>query len=146
MAYMFYVIEKSIGDTISDVINQGQFKYYSIPFLNGGVTIRVEVFSGRVWCYASDTERNPDSSSYIWRLFISEYDDSYIDPSSLERPAGTVLYIAIEGDDTTNNFTLNSTIGDTSLTGIFSHYNRHGYHNLESFDNRYQQWHIRYNC
>lgn len=60
-------------------------------------------------------DRNPDSSNYIWQLFISEYGDSYIDPSSLERPAGAVLYVAIEGDGTTNNFTLNSTIGDTSL-------------------------------
>ena len=122
MCYGLYIIgyslEKSIGEYSSAVISQGQFGYYSIPFLNGGVTIRVEVFSGRVWCYASDMDRNPDSSNYIWRLFISEYGDSYIDPSSLERPAGAVLYVAIEGDDTTNNFTLNSTTGDTSLTSI----------------------------
>lgn len=113
-----FFIDKPIGEHVSDVINQGQFRYYSIPFLSGGVTIRVEVFSGHVWCYASDTERNPDSNNYIWRLFISEYEDSYVDPSSLERPAGTLLYIAIEGDDMSNNFTLNSTIGDTSIAGI----------------------------
>ena len=27
---------------------------YIFPFLTGGVTIRVEVFRGGVWCYASD--------------------------------------------------------------------------------------------
>ena len=106
----------AIGNQLSDFIGSGQFRYYILPFLSGGVTIRVEVFRGGVWCYASDTNRNPSSGNYIWRLFISEYGDSYIDPRSLNRVAGAFLFIAIEGMDTNNDFALNSTIGDTSIT------------------------------
>ena len=73
------------------------------------------MFRGGVWCYASDTNRNPSSRDYIWRLFISEYNDSFIDPTSLERTPGTYLFIAIEGTAVTNDFTLNSTMDDTSI-------------------------------
>ena len=109
--------EVAIGDSISDSIGSGQFRFYIFPFLSGGVTVRVEVFRGGVWCYASDTNRNPSSRDYIWRLFISEYDDSFIDPSSLDRTAGSLLFIAIEGTQATNSFTLNTTTGDTSIAG-----------------------------
>ena len=91
---------------------------YIFPFLTGGVTIRVEVFRGGVWCYGSDTNRNPSSGDYIWRLFISGYNDSYIDPRSLGRVAGPYLFIAIEGINPANDFSLNSTSGDTSIAGI----------------------------
>ena len=110
-------IEVAIGNPVSDSIGSGQFRFYIFPFLSGGVTIRVEVFRGGVWCYASDTNRNPSSRDYTWRLFISEYDDSFIDPSSLGGTAGSLLFVAIEGAQATNSFTLNTTIGDTSIAG-----------------------------
>ena len=103
-----------------DLISRGQFRFYIFPFLSGGVTIRVEAFSGGVWCYASDTNRNPNSGDYIWRLYISEYNDSFIDPASLGRAAGTFLFVAIEGTDLSNDFSLNSTMGDTSIASKFT--------------------------
>ena len=109
--------EVAIGNPVSDSIGSDQFRFYIFPFLSGGVTIRVEVFRGGVWCYASDTNRNPSSRDYTWRLFISEYDDSFIDPSSLGRTAGSLLFVAIEGVQATNSFTLNTTTGDTSIAG-----------------------------
>ena len=112
---VFLVSEVAIGNQLSDSIGIGQFRYYIFPFLTGGVTVRVEVFRGGVWCYASDTNRNPNGRDYTWRLFISEYNDSYIDPTSLGRAAGAFLFIAIEGMDINNDFTLNSTTGDTSI-------------------------------
>ena len=112
--------EVAIGNPVSDSIGSGQFRYYIFPFLSRGVTIRVEVSRGGVWCYASDTNRNPSSRDYIWRLFISEYDDSFIDPSSLDRTAGSLLFIAIEGTQVTNSFILNTTTGDTSIAGKFT--------------------------
>ena len=115
---LMYILEVSIGGPLSDSIGSGQFRYYIFPFLTGGVTIRVEVFRGGVWCYGSDTNRNPSSRDYIWRLFISGYNDSYIDPRSLGRVAGPYLFIAIEGINPANDFSLNSTSGDTSIAGI----------------------------
>ena len=100
---------------MSDSISSGQFRFYIFPFLTVGVTVRVEVFRGGVWCYASDTNRNPNSRDYIWRLYISEYNDSYIDPTSLGRTAGSFLFIAIEATGVSNDFMLNSTMADTSI-------------------------------
>ena len=107
----------TIGGPVFDSIGGGGFRYYVFPFLSGGVTIRVETFRGGVWCYASDRNRNPSSRDYIWRLYISGYNDSYIDPRSLGRVAGLYLYIAIEGISPVNDFSLNSTMGDTSIAG-----------------------------
>ena len=105
----------AIGDPVYDSIGGDQSRYYIFPFLSVGVTVRVEVFRGGVWCYASDTNRNPSSVDYTWRLYILEYNDSFIDPASLGTTAGTYLFIAIEGLDTNNDFSLNSTTGDTSI-------------------------------
>lgn len=106
----------TIGSPVSDTITSDQFRYYIFPFPVEGITIRVEVFSGQVWCYGSDIERNPNSDDYIWRLSISGYDDTYIDTASLGRTPGAFLYVAIEGVSLSNEFTLNSTVGDTSIT------------------------------
>ena len=109
----------TIGNPVYDSIVSGQFRYYIFPFLSGGVTVRVETFRGGVWCYASDTNRNPSNVDYIWRLYISEYNDSYITPSSLGRTAGPLLFVAIEGTEATNDFLLNSTTGDTSIARMY---------------------------
>ena len=128
------IAEVAIGNAVSDSIGNGQFRFYIFPFLSGGVTVRVEVFRGGVWCYASDTNRNPSSRDYIWRLYISEYDDSFINPSSLDRMAGSLLFVAIEGTQATNSFTLNTTTGDTSIASksIFNKFN-FLYHSMTSY-------------
>ena len=110
--HLFYSSDVIIGSPVSDTITSGQFRYYIFPFPIEGITIRVEVFSGQVWCYGSDIERNPSSYNYLWSLFISGYDDTYI-----ERTPGEFLFVAIEGISLSNNFTLNSTVGDTSIAG-----------------------------
>ena len=107
--------EISIGNPIYDSIDGGHFRYYIFPFMSGGVTVRVEVFRGGVWCYGSDTNRNPNSGNYIWRLFISEYNDTFIDPTTIGRTPGAYLFIAIEGYAVSNDFSLNSTMNDTSI-------------------------------
>ena len=130
----------SIGDPIYDSIGGGGSRYYIFPFLSGGVTVRVEVFRGGVWCYASDTNRNPSSVDYIWRLYITEYNDSFIDPTSLGGTAGTFLFIAIEGIDTSNDFKLNSTSGNTSIAGSVLYHEDDNFIFITSFHHRYQYW------
>ena len=104
---------------MSNSVGRGLFRYYALPFLREGLTIRVDVSVGEVWCYASDVERNPNRDNHIWSFLITEYNDTNIDPGSLGREAGHTLFIAIEGINPSNNFTLNSTSGDTSITGIY---------------------------
>ena len=104
------------GYPVTGSIGSGQFKYYHIPFESRGVTIEVEVFRGEVWCYSSDTNYNPNSRNYLWRLFISMYNDTYVNPRFLRRAPGTTLFISILGVNINNDFRLNTMIGDTSTT------------------------------
>ena len=56
--------------------------------------------------------------SYIWTLVITGYDDAFLDPSRLGRTSGSTVYVALQGVNAVNQFTLNTTIGDTSIRGI----------------------------
>ena len=97
---------------------QDRFVYYFIPFSSSGATVRIEARAGGIRCYASDTNRRPSSTSYVWSLVITDYADSFLDPSTLGRTPGSTVYIALQGINAMNTFTLNTTIGDTSIQGI----------------------------
>ena len=99
-------------------IAQDRFVYYFRPFSSSGVTIRIDALVGGIRCYASDTDRRPNSRSYVWTLVITDYDDSFLDPSTLGRTPGSSVYIALQGINAANTFTMNTTIGDTSIEGM----------------------------
>ena len=99
-------------------VGQNRFVYYFIPFSSRGVTIRIDALVGGIRCYASDTNRRPSSTSYVWTLVITDYDDSFLDPSTLGRTPGSNVYIALQGINAVNTFTMNTTIGDTSIQGV----------------------------
>ena len=104
----------NIGEAVSGYCDNGQFRFYILPFLTEGVTIRVEVSIGEVWCYVSTTDQNPHNESYTWKFFISDYNDFTFSPGAANAES---LFLAIEGLDSTNNFILNSTTGNTAITG-----------------------------
>ena len=110
--------ELTIGTLVRGNLPQGRSVIYFLPFPSNGLTIRVEAITGTVQCYASDTSQRPNSLDYVWTLTISDYDDVFIDPSSLGRTQGSTLYITLEGSNTNNNYTLNTTYGNTSITGL----------------------------
>ena len=95
-----------------------RFLYFSFPFSSSGITIRIDAFVGGIRCYASDTNPRPSSMDYIWTLVITGYGDAFLDPSRLGRTPGSRVYVALQGVNAVNSFTLNTTIGDTSIQGI----------------------------
>lgn len=109
--------ELTIGTLVRNTLQQGRSIIYFVPFPSSGLTVRIEAITGTIRCYASDTNQRPNAMDNVWTLLISEYDDAFLDPSSLGRTPGTTLYITLEGVDTSNEFTLNTTYGDTSITG-----------------------------
>ena len=112
------LVELAIGTFVNSSVVQNRVAYYFVPFTSSGITIRIEALIGDIRCYASDTNRRPSSSSYVWTLLITEYDDSFLDPSVLGRSPGSTLYIALQGVNPVSNFTMNTTIGDTSIQGV----------------------------
>lgn len=98
---------------VSSSLTYGQRLYYQYGFSSSGLTIRLTVSSGYVICYASDLIQNPnDDQGYVWRVTSSGFIDVFLDPSSLNRPTGTTLYVALEGSSSSSSFTLSATSGD----------------------------------
>ena len=107
--------ELSYETPVNDSIINGEFRFYIIPFRSEGVTVRVEIFDGGVLCYVSYSNRNPNSEDYNWRLEISEYDDLYVSQASLGGIFQNFVFVAINGTELTNNFSIISTTKDTTL-------------------------------
>lgn len=111
------MIEITIGNPTGDSVSSGQFKFFELPFPDEGVTIRLEVQQGTVICYASDRIRNPNENDYDWKIETDDYIDAYLDPSSLGRPAGNYVFVSLQGVQSINTFSLDTTSGDTSISG-----------------------------
>lgn len=112
------VSELTIGGFINTTVAMDRFLYFSFPFSSSGITIRIDALVGGIRCYASDTNPQPSSMNYVWTLVITGYDDVFLDPSRLGRTPGSTVYVALQGVNAVNSFTLNTTIGDTSIQGI----------------------------
>ena len=98
---------------MSNSLISGERLYYEFAFATNGVTLRLNVTTGTIICYASDLIQRPnEEQGYVWMVTISAYLDVFLDPGSLNRPAGSSLYITLEGSQTSNNFNLNSSTGD----------------------------------
>lgn len=128
MIQILFFSELSFGYPVNDVISIGQLRYYIVPFRAGGVTVRVEVFSGEVECYVSYINRNPNSEDYNWRLFVLEYDDLYIDRISWGSTVRNFVFVAVNGTEFANNFTIISTMGDTTVRSKHHHAKISHYH------------------
>ena len=91
----------------------GERVYYRFNFPSTGLTIRLNVGVGYIVCYASDSNQNPNAvQGYDWRVETSGYIDTFIDPTLLGRPAGQYVYISLEGSQSSNSFSVNSSSGD----------------------------------
>ena len=103
----------SLDVDVSNSLTSGQRMYYQFVFGSNGVTVRLTVSSGTVICYASDLIQNPnDEQGYVWKVTSSGFVNVFLDPSSLNRPVGSTLYVALEGSSSSNSFTLSATSGD----------------------------------
>ena len=94
--------------------------YYRFPFPTNGLTFVLEISVGSVICYASNSLQNPGRKyGYIWRVEADSYNDSYIDPSTIQGTVGAYIYIGIDGRsiNSNNTFVLTTTGGDASTKG-----------------------------
>ena len=109
----------SLGSAVSASIARGVIKYYSVPFVSGGITLRLDVTVGYITCYASDTIRNPGPSNYVWLINTRGYADGFIDPTQFGRSGTRFIYIALVGNNLLNTYVLNSTAGNFSSQGSY---------------------------
>ena len=103
----------STNTTSTNTVGKGERVYYQFDFPGNGVTITLNVTFGYIVCYVSDRYRNPnEAQGYDWRVEVSGYSNTFLDPSLLSRTPGPIVYISIEGNYSSNQFTLGNIEGD----------------------------------
>lgn len=121
-------VASAIGDVAQafmGTLQQNQVAFFQFTLPEEGLTLRLEVQTGLVVLYASNKIQNPNEAFYDWRLETRTSADVYISPDDLEESSSltkrqvlqslnTTIFISIEGQSGINNFTLNTTYGDTS--------------------------------
>lgn len=109
----------TLGVSVTGTLVYKEVVYYQFPFPNAGLTFVLEISEGSVICYASNSLQNPGRKyGYTWRVVADSYNDSYVDPSTIQGTIGSYIYIGIDGRNVSNNsFTLTATAGDTSTKG-----------------------------
>ena len=107
-------MQTAVDFALSSSVGSGELQYYQYPFPSNGLTVTLNVGTGRVYCYVSVTIQNPnEAQGYDWKVEATGYTDVFIDPLLVGGSAGEYVYVGIEGLATSgSNFTLNTTSGD----------------------------------
>ena len=102
-----------IGQPFISTLEQNQTAYFQYTLPEEGLTLRLEVETGLIVCFASNRIENPNEALYDFRVETNSSADVYISLDDLQGNS-SIIYISIEGRSGRNNFTLNTTSGDTT--------------------------------
>lgn len=102
-------------------IDDETYSFYSLPFLQDGVTLKVNVTVGSILISASVDKRNPTSDNGNWIFNIGSYEEIFLHRNDLQQfYDGPVVFVAVYGQNETNS-TFNIAIFPT--TGTYNHLN-----------------------
>ena len=123
----------SISEPLTTSLSMGESRLLQYPFPNEGITLKIDVTLGQILVQGSFTIRNPTSLTADFSVTsTSSGIDYFISPglyqsytgdlqTSRQRPqTGNItanVYLSIEGQQTNNTFSLNTTFGDTTSGG-----------------------------
>ena len=84
------------------------------------MTLSLFLTTGSVVLYASDINQSPSTlGGYVWRLQSSGYSEIFLNPSTLGRPAGDFVAIALQGNTIpSSGFIIQVDSGNTLSTGL----------------------------
>ena len=113
-------IDIDIGQSITVAVRGRRTNYYALPFILGGITLRVDVSEGYFHCYASDTIRNPSPGNHVWTIYTGNYANVFIDPAQFGRSGSRYIYVALEAYTVLNYNNVHSSCQLSSISGNFS--------------------------
>ena len=126
MCYLVCVVPSTLSSDqpsmTSSVLGEGVVEYYRVRIPDEGLTLKVDVTSGRVLICGSVSNQNPncrDPSSYEWRCEAVDYCDIHLrdENNRKRRQTGTTfMFITVEGVDRNNEVILNTTMGDETVS------------------------------
>ena len=103
----------SLNTPVTGTANNGEVKYYNLPFHSSGITFRLDVFQGSVDAFASYTTDAPNTQrGYNWRVQTTIYDDLFFSPAP-----GSMVYVALQGIQSSNSFRIGAVAQDFTTTG-----------------------------
>ena len=122
LLFFCFHIASAIGEIAEPFIStleQNQVAFFQFILPEDGLTLRLEVRIGLVVLFASNKIQNPNEAFYDWKLETSSSADVYISlegitKQQIQQFVNTTIFISIRGQSGVNNFTLNSTSGDTT--------------------------------
>ena len=108
-----------IAEPFISTLEQNQVAFFQFNLPEEGLTLRLEVRIGLVVLFASNKIQNPNEAFYDWKLETSSSADVYISLEGITKQqvlqsVNSTIFISIKGQSGVNNFTLNSTSGDTT--------------------------------
>ena len=115
LLFFLYIVPASVSlnTPVTGTANNGEVKYYNIPFHSSGITFRLDVFQGSVVAYASDVTEAPNTQrGYNWTVQNATYDDVFFSPA----PGGTV-YVTLQGIQNSNSFRVGALAQNFTTTG-----------------------------
>ena len=111
-------------------LDEGENIRYEFPLPEDGVTLKMCVQNGQVNCYASTEITTPNSALHDYKLEVKAQspgmeacDDVYIqqptesrdrDRRAVIEKSNTTLFMTLTGMDEYNEFSFNTTLGDTT--------------------------------
>ena len=130
VCYDFVHVAPAIGEVTQafmGTLEQNQKAFFQFALTEEGLTLKLEVQVGFIVLFASSKIQNPNGAFYDWRLETRSSADVYISQDDLDETSSVAkrqvlqssnstinVYISIEGQSGINNFTLNTTYGDTT--------------------------------
>ena len=116
-----------VGEAVTSSLTQGEVTFLQMTLPEDGLTISIDVDEGSVVMYGSDKIQQPNEAFHDFKLtnyrpeiYLTEETfgkNTNITVSKQEATTdstGITIYISIQGQSVINNFTLNTTIGDTT--------------------------------
>ena len=105
---------------VDNTLGQGGVARYRVRIPDEGFTLMFDVESGRVLLCGS-TIQSPncrDESTYEWRCVADNYCDIHVKSSSRKRrqASSEFMFISIEGIETNNEVTVQTMIGDETVS------------------------------
>ena len=105
MMYHFYSLSSfwslasaigEIGQPFISTLEQNQTAYFQYTLPEEGLTLRLEVETGLIVCFASNRIENPNEALYDFRVETNSSADVYISLDDLQGNS-SIIYISIEG-------------------------------------------------
>ena len=115
-----------VGQAITSTLEQNEVTFVQLSLPNDGLTISIDVTVGAIVSYGSNKIQNPNEAFYDFKLSNSRPEifvttDTF-DSVKIVNFTNIMIYISIQGQSASNQFTMNTTIGDTT-TGTLLLYN-----------------------